>query len=100
MKLPENVKQALQDPTCGDVPLLHPHARLPLSWRKSYRLEIIFPQDLESVALYSLALSVSVEKSSSVDNLILILFCGILFPPLFGSLFFLQCVLKCHDSAT
>lgn len=57
--------------------------------RVSYRLEIIFPQDLESVALFSLAFCVSVEKSSSVDNVILILFCGILFPPRFGSLFFL-----------
>lgn len=78
MKLAENVKQALQDPACGDVPLLHPHARLPFSWRKSYRLEIIFPQDLESVALFSLAFCVSVEKSSSVDNVILILFCGLI----------------------
>lgn len=100
MELPESVKQALQEPACGGMPLLHPHARLPVSWR-GLQVGNHFPQDLESIALFSLALSVSLEKSSSVDNLILILFCGILFPPpSFGSLIFLQSVLKCHDSAT
>lgn len=61
MELPESVKQALQEPACGGMPLLHPHARLPVSWR-GLQVGNHFPQDLESIALFSLALSVSLEK--------------------------------------
>ena len=99
MKLPDGVKEALQDPTCGDVPLLRPHARLPFSWRE-LQVGNHFSSGFGKRCSVFFGTQCFCEKSSSVDNLILILFCGILFPPAFGSLFFLQCVLKCHDSAT
>lgn len=71
-------------------------SHLPNSWRKHSWLEIIFPQDFESIALLSLALSVSVEKSNSDSNLNLNSLSMHVVPSSFWKLF-LHSVLKYHD---
>lgn len=67
VKLPKHKRKKPWDPACDPAFRLPSH--LPNSWRKHSRLEIIFPPDFESIALLSLASSVSVERSTSDSNL-------------------------------